>query len=223
METAAYTAKIEAQAPELWHFIRKDSDDQVGEAVVRGLLGTAVAVHCRFAEKLFRHGRTTAEAPGTSVHLAERWYNLEHGFPVQHQQAFPFFTPLKDSREGDDIFRIFRLFLEQVRERGLLDRMRNPPVLSYDVERLHAAWWPKFTSNIMWCSMTTRAKRNHVRDWLFKKFTTDPKRKCMSPLPPAKRMKSEAKWNGFDINDKDLENIVNGIFEKYVALPRIQF
>ena len=67
--------------------------------------------------------------------------------------------------------------------------------------------------------MTMTAKRTHVRDWLFKKFTTDPKRKCMSPLPPAKRVKSEAKWKGFDINDTDLEDIVSSIFAQYIALP----
>ena len=217
-ETTACTAKIEAQAPELLNFIRKDRDVQVGEAAVRGLLDAAMAMHHRFAVNLFRHGRSTAEDPGTSVPLQERWYNYIHG----HRHAFPVFRPPENSMEGDDIRTIFQLFLEQVQDRGHLSRMQNAPRISYNVDKLHAAWWIKFTADITWCTMTTTAKRTHVRDWLFKKFTTDPKRKCMSPLPPAKRIKSDAKWPDFDIDDTELEVIVTSIFDQYVALPGIQ-
>ena len=214
-ETTACTAKIEAQAPELWDFIRKDSDDLVGEAAVRGLLRAAVAAHHKFAVKLFRHGRSTAEEPGTSVPLPERWYNEAHG----HRHAFPVFRPPENRMEGDDIARIFRLFLEQVQDRGHLARMLDAPLKSFNADKLHAAWWTKFTTDITWGTMSMTAKRTHVRDWLFKKFTTDPKRKCMSPLPPAKRMKSEMKWKGFDINDTELEAIVDSIFDQYAAPP----
>ena len=134
------------------------------------------------------------------------------------EDAFPWKTLPYNREEGDDISVILNLFLDEIKDRGHLARMPTLPVVCENPKRLHTDWWKKFTKKISWDSMTLVEKRSHFRKWLFKKFSLDPKRQCMSPLPGAKRCKNEAKWEGFEINDRELEELVNSIFSQYESL-----
>ena len=66
--------------------------------------------------------------------------------------------------------------------------------------------------------MTLVEKRSHFRKWLVQKFSLDPKRQCMSPGPGAKRCKNEAKREGFELKDTELEELVKSIFSHYETL-----
>ena len=134
------------------------------------------------------------------------------------EDAFPKFTPPENRKEGDDIKLIFQFFLNEIQERGHLDKMSHKPEVCQNAAKLHTLWWTKFTKDISWDSMTMEDKRNHVRQWLFKKFTNDPSKEYMSPLPPTKKVKNEMKWDGFDINDRELDDIIDSMFKQYEIL-----
>ena len=119
--------------------------------------------------------------------------------------------------EGDDIKVLFQFFLDEIRDRGHLKQMVYRPRTSHDIHRLHSVWWSSFTKGIMWGAMTYAEKRIHVRQWLFMKLSNDPLSQCMSPQPGAKRSKNQLKWEGFDITDAELDDIVSSMFSQYEA------
>ena len=71
--------------------------------------------------------------------------------------------------------------------------------------------------------MTKAQKWNHVRQWLFTKLLNDRYHKCMSPGPGPRSVKNQMKWEGFDITDAELDDIVNSMFSQYEAKQRIHW
>jgi len=218
-ERSACTDQIEAHAEAHMHSLRvvvenDGSHGQLRQGTERALRVKTLAVRRKIERELYRHGRSTADKPGNSIPLQQRWTLHTHGM----EDAFPCHTPPDNRAEGDDISVIFNLFLDEIKERGFLARMPKLPKACENPKRLHTDWWTKFTKNISWGSMTLVEKRSHFRKWLVQKFSLDPQRQCMSPLPGAKRCKNEAKWEGFEINDRELEELINSIFSHYETL-----
>ena len=190
------------------------SDKQVTRKAMSALYTKTLTVRRKIEESLFRHGRATAAERGNSIPLEERRQMLIRG----KEDAFPKFTPPENRKEGDDIKLIFQFFLNEIQERGHLDKMSHKPEVCQNAEKLHSAWWIKFTKDISWDIMKMEDKRVHVRQWLFKKLTNDPRKKYMTPLPPIHKVKNAMKWDGFDINDKELDDIIDSMFKQYEIL-----
>jgi hypothetical protein len=138
-------------------------------------------------------------------------------FSQELRDAIPHFTPPAVRTEGDDIKLLFQFFLDEVSRRGHLQRMHYRPHTTWNTEKLHSAWWVPFTKGISWCTMNRAAKRKHIRQWLFMKFSSDHHRQVMSPGPGGVRVKNQMKWEGFDITDRELDDIVNSMFSRYEA------
>ena len=209
-ESAACTDEIEVQAEAHMQSLTVVLDDgygaQVGCQASRALLVKTLAVQRDLERGVYRHGRATDDEPGSSIPLQKRILG----------NLFPHGAPLNPRTEGDDIDLLFRLFLSQIEERGYVGRMPIPPLVSTNPVKLHDHWWTKFTKKISWGSMTLEEKQRHVRKWLFQKFTLDPKGQCMNPGPGSKRLgRNEAKWEGFWLNDAELEELVKSIFLLY--------
>ena len=138
-------------------------------------------------------------------------------FSQERRNALPHFSPPVNRMEGDDIKRLFQFFLDEVLRRGHLQRMHFRPRVSWNTERLHQLWWMPFTKGISWCTMKCAAKRKHIRQWLFMKFSNDRHRQVMSPGPRGFRVRNQMKWDGFDISDGELDDIINSMFLLYEA------
>ncbi len=66
--------------------------------------------------------------------------------------------------------------------------------------------------------MSPQNKRKRLRDWMYQKFSLDPKSRCMLPGPGSKRKKrNEACWFGFELTDADLEHVLRDTMETYLA------
>ena len=207
-----------ADVPAAWEVINtSESADRVGETATQGRLKTAPAMPFRIVYKEIRHGRATTASikAGTTLTLGERRNRMASG--ETEKKAFPYFTPSDNRMEGDDIKRLFQSFLYEVLRRGHLQRMHFRPRVSWNTDRLHQLWWIPFTKDISWCTMNCTAKRKHIRQWLFMKFSNDGHRQVMSPGPRGFRVMNQMKWDGFDISDGELDDIINSMFLLYEA------
>ena len=133
-------------------------------------------------------------------------------------------VPLADSdrhhpvEEGDDLSILFALLLHHMEMQGYMGRMPQKPRVAESVDRFHSQFWPKFLKGVdsPWASLTSQQKTRHVRSWLFRKFTMDPRGECMLPGPGAKRKhRNEASWKGFTLTDAELDKLVQSVMGDY--------
>ena len=121
--------------------------------------------------------------------------------------------------QGDDLDLLFRALLGSLEGRGLISRMKEPPVVATNPSRFHAQFWAKFVDQCSepWTEMSPQKKRERLRDWMYQKFSLDPKSRCMLPGRGCKRKKrNEACWSGFELTDADLEHVLGETMETYL-------
>ena len=102
--------------------------------------------------------------------------------------------------------------------KGLLERMPFPPKAAQFPEEFHSRFWEKFARDCVppWLQMTTPQKRRRLHDFLFTKFSMDPKAGCMLPGPGLrKKPRNEAAWIGFWLLDTELISLVAEVMEAY--------
>ena len=127
--------------------------------------------------------------------------------------------PPNPSSQGDDLDLLFRALLGSLEGRGLISRMKEPPVVATNPSRFHAQFWAKFVDQCSepWTEMSPQKKRERLRDWMYQKFSLDPKSRCMLPGRGCKRKsRNEACWHGFELTDADLEHVLGETMETYL-------
>ena len=64
--------------------------------------------------------------------------------------------------------------------------------------------------------MPLSQKQQHLKEFLFKKFTLDPRKKCMTPADLSHYIwRNEACWVGFWLYDAELDGLVQDIMSDY--------
>ena len=88
------------------------------------------------------------------------------------------------------------------------------PKNSQDVMSFHQSNWIQFVllADNRWLAMSDDQKRDHLRVWLFRKFSVDMRNVTMLPDDPNDRRPNNAGWIGFYMTDAELERVVNEIF-----------
>ena len=196
----------------------------VTQAADRVLVVAVVAKRREQAQQQYKHGGRVAA--GSSIPLSQRRH-----LPSNHQQfrdgqwkPSNRHTPWLDGRpelEGNDIGILFALLIHHMRTQGLLEKMPEKPRVVADDDHgdlFHSQYWKKFLNAAVapWSEMTPQQKRTHLRSWLFKKFSMDPRGECMLPGLGAKRkIRNEASWRGFEINDTELGELVQAVMDDY--------
>ena len=122
--------------------------------------------------------------------------------------------PRHSVSEGDAIFELFERLLDTMRNNDYMTRLMATPKNSQDVMLFHRSNWCKFVRSAEppWLAMTDEQKRNHLRRWLFIKFSVDVHNLTMFPDDPNARRLSNSGWPGFHMTDAELEGLVNDIF-----------
>ena len=122
--------------------------------------------------------------------------------------------PGLSAAEGDAVFTLFERLLHTMRHNDYMTRLTATPKSSQDVMLFHQSNWCKFVRSAEppWLAMTDEQKRNHLRRWLFIKFSVDVHNLTMFPDDPNARRLSNSGWTGFHMTDAELEGLVNDIF-----------
>ena len=122
--------------------------------------------------------------------------------------------PRFSAAEGDDLKILFGIVLDTMRNNKYMDRMTAPRRRSQNVNIFHRANWCKFlqTAAGSWLHIDETQKRDHLRRWLFRKFSVDVHSVTMYPADPNARRPSNAGWPGFYMTDAELGRLVNDIF-----------
>ena len=122
--------------------------------------------------------------------------------------------PRHSVSEGDAIFELFERLLHTMRNNGYMTRLMATPKNSQDVMSFHQSNWIQFVllADNQWLAMSDDEKRDHLRVWLFGKFSVDRRNVTMLPDDPNDRRPNNAGWIGFYMTDAELERVVNEIF-----------
>ena len=129
---------------------------------------------------------------------------------------------LRPQQEGDEVGVLFSLVLEKLlisNNCGNKTRMPKIPK-GADPQDFHRTCWKQFTRNadksaFDWSSMSHARKYQHMHTWLFKKFTLDPKHKCMTPGPWEDwKKRNDACWTDFWMTDQELHHLVREVLEE---------
>jgi len=194
----------------------------VGQAAARALVADIIARRRRKSQLEFRHEdrivNFDANNQCTSIPLHLRQQQPDglkyHGGPESIGRR-KVHRPIE---EGNDLSIIFALILHFMKDHGYIGRMPEPPLVTTSVDRFHSQYWGKFLEgeDRPWASLTPQQKSRHVRSWLFKKFTMDPRGLCMLPTSGQKRLRrNEASWKGLDLTDAELDNLVQSVMGAY--------
>ena len=81
-------------------------------------------------------------------------------------------------------------------------------------KKWHATCWRPFAKNIDWVTMSIPEKYNHLRAFLFKKFTLSPQSLCMLPGRGIKRKRNDACWLDFWMTDPELDVLVHEVMQE---------
>jgi hypothetical protein len=98
--------------------------------------------------------------------------------------------------------------------------MKKPPRVALNPSLFHSRWWMKFAEGcaVPWTEMTPTQMHQRLRDWMYKKFSLDPKSRSMLPAPGMKRKRhNEACWFGFQLTDEQLEQVLRDTMETYLT------
>ena len=144
---------------------------EVGKLASRSILATVLEERSVHEEKEHRHGRTAKESdhPVTLQNRinGDKWHD-------DHRYGH---APLGSTAEGNDIAIAVRLFQSRIAELRYIRRMPARSKASYDPIHIHKNWWRKFAidkNGVSWLQMPLSQKQQHLKEFLFKKFTLDP-------------------------------------------------
>ena len=69
--------------------------------------------------------------------------------------------------------------------------------------------------------MDLHQKRQRLRDWMHEKFSLDPEGRIMLPGPGmTRKIRNDAQWIGFELDDLQLEQILEDTMETYLMVHR---
>ena len=137
--------------------------------------------------------------------------------------------PPRESVEGDRLRTLFQILLDKLAQFDYIKRMKVPVKKSMDANEFHRAYWIKFMKRArvpLWVQMNAQQRRRHLWDWMFLKFTIDKSNRRMVPRgwPDDKRgvkrkpdgqVTNEACWDGFWLDDVELEKLVDEVCRLY--------
>ena len=122
---------------------------------------------------------------------------------------------------GDDIGFLFRVILASITWRGFVDRCGGtPPRAARDPLKFHALYGAQF---VQMCAapfhaMDARQRYDRLHDFLKKKWSTDKKRKRMTPATDADWCRCEASWGDLFIRDEELRAVCDEAVASYADL-----
>ena len=119
--------------------------------------------------------------------------------------------------EGKDLSVLFSLLLEVIDRKGFFQNMSAKPAAA-NPDKFHGNHWTRFCEGCEppWLEMTVSQKSKHLRRWMVKKFSLDPRGKCMLPRPGGRRKhRNEISWSGFEMNDAELDGVLDEVMEAY--------
>jgi len=192
----------------------------VGQAAAKALLDRVMAEQRAHAQAEYRQGRKrggedVTPVEGRNIPLQERLdrqiFDERHGAPAFEKAVL------------DDVAIFFRLFLHKISQHGYDIRMPKLPRGVQEPPRFHRKHAKKFAASAPgpWLSLSMPMKRQHLWNWLFKKFTRDKYRRCMWPRNPAMRLsRNEICWTGFYLTDEELYGLVQEICQGYYETTR---
>jgi len=99
---------------------------------------------------------------------------------------------------------------------------KQQPRATGDKDLFHYIYWMKFAAMCTppWLEMTTPQKGRMVRAFIFEKFTSDPRGRCLLPEVRQKRKKrSDAYWPDFWLSETEVDGIVAQVMAAYEAAP----
>jgi hypothetical protein len=182
----------------------------IGRLATCSLIDMVRKEQAEHEQRIYKHGRKPV--PGRSMpvdqRIAEGKFHYLHG------------PPRRPTSEGNQLGFLFRLFLAKIEAYGYRGRCTKVPRTASDPIRFHQRNWTKFTENMLssWGDMSMSKKRDHLHEFLTKKFSLDPSHdpQVMTPGKSCKRKKrNEAGWLGFYLSDAELNELVDDIMKDY--------
>ena len=81
----------------------------------------------------------------------------------------------------------------------------------------HKQFWWEFAEGceMPWTVMTQLQMRQRLRDWMYEKFSVDPRSKIMMPPSLKRKARNEAGWAGFQLTDEELEHVLDDTMQAY--------
>jgi len=199
--------------------------------------GVASSDHKRYRPRnvISWHGFWLADAEFDFL-VHEIWYayrlkRLERVFAEHYQHTRAKYRQghvSHDKDTMDDVALIFRLFLDKVDEHGYTSRISEHSHGVKNAVKFHGKHSPNFIKSAPgpWLSLPQYMKENHLRNWLFKKFTLDKWNQNMLPLNrdgvalPSDhkryRDRNDICWQGFWLTDAELDRLVYEIGHGYL-------
>ena len=158
--------------------------------------------------------------------------NISYGYVRQHEPPDGLLYRLV---EGDRLKTLFTILLEKLDQFHYIERMEVPVKKSKNANEFHRAYWTKFMKHARvprWVQMTARQRRRHLWEWMFVKFSVDSRNIRMVPRgwPDDQRgvkrkrdgrMTNEACWDGFWLDDFELDQLVDEVCRVYEEHTRL--
>ena len=178
---------------------------RVGHAANPVVVGLAPARS--LVTRLYKHDGRRVSKDSIPMCVRRQWpYGFDRHWPTQPEL------------EGNDLRVLFSFILYHMNKLGFLDGMTKKPRVATDHPSFHSQYWKKFLKAAVapWSEMTPQQKRDHVRAWLFKKFSMDRWALCMKPVSLARRKyRNEIEWHGVEIDDVELDALVGAVMRDY--------
>ena len=136
--------------------------------------------------------------------------------------AFPYHTPQRDEKEGNEFGIVFKLLLAAFRGGGYLKHLDKPlPKAALDDKNFHTTYWKAIgqicdSHEMSWLEMDSNQRRIVLHEFMLDKFSLDPWKRVMSPTSGCKRLYiSDSKWSRFELSDEQTVSILDLVMEKY--------
>ena len=125
------------------------------------------------------------------------------------------------SREaGDDVANLWECLLQFLARGGFLDRCGDDvPCTATDSSQFHSRHTSKFlkTCSRPWDQMQIAERKQCFRNYLHKKFSTDPRRASIRPPPRKKPRQADVKWGKFHLEEHEFDQLIEDSFGAYCA------
>ena len=125
-----------------------------------------------------------------------------------------------DTSAGNAGGLLFRLVLEHVDTKGFLRRCgTHIPKAARDPLKFHSNFSNEFfgSCRLSWEQMSPSQQHDHLKSFLFKKWTTDVKGEAMLPARSNQWRRCEASWGDFSLSDSELADLCHDVMEAYTA------
>ena len=125
--------------------------------------------------------------------------------------------------EGDDLGRLFYILLETMARKGFFGKMNEWKPKKANPKKLLSQYWIQFTKDLdpPWLKMDMIQKSNHLKWWLLKKWSLDPKKQCMRPCSGEKLHRNEMGWAWLEMTDGQLDEVVYEVMGTYASMRMV--